>query len=119
MDHCLEQRHPGLNRDAGFRHSDRHHGLGQLRSLTDMNFAPVQRRFFSLLSGPKLIANRIVNHAHDNFALVAQRNRDAEMRNAIEIIYRSVQRIDHPLKHARLVANDSFFAIERVLRKFF
>src|SRR5438105_3465631 len=41
------------------------------------------------------------------------------MRNAVVIIYRSVERIDHPLKFARLIADDSLFAIECVLRKFF
>ena len=41
------------------------------------------------------------------------------MRNAVIIIHRSIERIDHPLKFARLIADDSFFAVERVLRKFF
>src|SRR5213082_189443 len=41
------------------------------------------------------------------------------MRNAVIIIHRSIERIDHPLKFARLIADDSFFAVECVLRKFF
>ena len=41
------------------------------------------------------------------------------MRNAVEIIYGAVERIDDPLMIALLVAHDSFFAIERVLGKFF
>ena len=39
------------------------------------------------------------------------------MRDAVEIIYRPIERIDHPLKFARLIADDSFFAVKRVLRK--
>ena len=41
------------------------------------------------------------------------------MRNAVEIIYGAIQRIDDPLMIARLVAHDSFFAIKRVLGKLF
>ena len=41
------------------------------------------------------------------------------MRNAVIIIHRAIERIDHPLKFARLIADDSFFAVECVLRKFF
>src|SRR5437016_2175785 len=41
------------------------------------------------------------------------------MWNAVIIIHRSIERIDHPLKFARLIADDSFFAVECVLRKFF
>src|SRR5437016_8254136 len=41
------------------------------------------------------------------------------MRNAVIIIHRSIERIDHPLKFACLIADDSFFAVECVLRKFF
>src|SRR4029077_6623087 len=40
------------------------------------------------------------------------------MRNSVVIIHRSIERIDHPLKFARLIADDSFFAVECVLRKF-
>ena len=41
------------------------------------------------------------------------------MRDAIEEIHRSIERIDDPLMIARLVANDSFFAIKRMFRKTF
>ncbi len=39
------------------------------------------------------------------------------MRDAVEVIDRPIERIDDPLMIARLVADDAFFAIERVLRK--
>src|SRR6476646_4127914 len=41
------------------------------------------------------------------------------MRNTVIIIHRAIERIDNPLKFARLIADDSFFAVECVLRKFF
>ena len=45
----------------------------------------------------------------------AQRDRNAKMRDAVEIVHGAVERIDHPLMLAGLIADDSFFAIERVL----
>jgi hypothetical protein len=71
------------------------------------------------LRGPKFVPDRIKNDADDDFGLATQRDRDAKMRNAVVIIHRSVEWIDHPLEFARLIADDSFFAIECVLRKFF
>ena len=41
------------------------------------------------------------------------------MRDAVEIIDGAIERIDHPLKFALLVADDSFFAVERVIREIF
>ena len=41
------------------------------------------------------------------------------MRDAVEKIHRAIERIDDPLIIARLVADDSFFAIKRVFRKTF
>src|SRR4051794_33711912 len=40
------------------------------------------------------------------------------MRDAVKIIYRAVERIDDPLMFACLVADDSFFAVERMIREF-
>ena len=39
------------------------------------------------------------------------------MRDAVEIIYRPVDRIDHPLVIALLIADDSFLAVKRMLRE--
>ena len=41
------------------------------------------------------------------------------MRDTIIIIHRPIEGIDYPLEFARLIADDSFFAVECVLRKFF
>ena len=40
------------------------------------------------------------------------------MWDAVEKIHGAIERIDHPLMIARLVAHDSLLAVERVLRKF-
>src|ERR1700730_8272939 len=79
----------------------------------------VQTRFLSFLHTPHFLAHWIVNDADDDFAFEAERDRNTEVRNFIKIIYRAVERIDHPLMVARLVADNSLFAIERVLGKLF
>jgi hypothetical protein len=71
------------------------------------------------LHGPKFVADRIKNDTDDDLGLETQRDGDAKMRNAVVIIYRSVERIDHPLEFAGLIADEPFFAVECVLRKFF
>src|SRR5437588_4966628 len=77
----------------------------------------VQARLFSFLDAPNFLAHRVVNHADDDFALESERNRNAEVGDSIEIIHSAVQWIDNPFMLARLVADDSFFAIKRVLWK--
>ena len=41
------------------------------------------------------------------------------MRDPVEIIYGSIQRIDNPLMIAGLITHDAFFAVKRVGREFF
>ena len=71
------------------------------------------------LRGPNFLAHRIVNYPDDDFSHETQRNRNAEMRNAVEIIYGAVERINDPLMMAFLIAHNSFLAIKRMLGKFF
>ena len=80
---------------------------------------PFKRRLAAFLRGPEFLAHRIVNYPDDDFALEAQRNRNAKMRNAVKIIHRAVERIDDPLMIAFLIAHNSFLAIKRMLGKFF
>ena len=48
---------------------------------------------------------------------LAQRDRDAEMRDAVEEIHRAIDGIDDPLEGAGLVAGDAFLAIDGVIRE--
>ncbi len=88
------------------------------RSLT-RNGLPFSVGFSPFCAAPHFIANRIVNNADNDFARETQRDRDAEMRNAVEIIHGAIERIDDPLVFAGLVAHDSFLAVKRMLGKFF
>ena len=88
----------------------------KIRALADAKFFAVKLRRFAPDAAPDFFAQRIVNHADDDFAAVAQRDRSAEMRQPVKIIHRPVERIDHPLILARLIADQALFAVERVLR---
>src|SRR4051812_44233187 len=48
---------------------------------------------------------------------MAQRDGDAEVRDAVEVIHRAVDGVDDPLVGAGLVSGDAFLAEDRVLRK--
>ena len=109
---------PGVDGHAGLGKSDRHDRLRQIGPLAHAKSRAVQRRFAAFLHRPQFVAHRIVNHADNNFALATQRDRNAKMRDAVKIIHRAIERIDHPLIIARLVADNSFFAVKRVLGKF-
>ena len=90
--------------------------LRSARLLT-RNGLPFKVGASPFFASPHFFADRIVNHADNYFALGPQRDRDAEMRDAVEIIYGAVERIDHPLMIACLVADDSLFAVKSVLGK--
>ena len=79
----------------------------------------VEPGFFSLLSAPDFVSHRIVNHSGNDFALEANAIDTQKCGMPVEIIHRAIQRIDHPLVFARLVAHNSFFAVKGVMRKLF
>ena len=119
MNHLLKEREIRVDRFSGFGKTDRDNGFGELRAIAHMDRSSVQFRNLASLSGPHLATNGIVNHANDNLVVQAQRDGNAKMRDAVEIIYRSIQRIDNPLMVAGLISRDSFFAVKRVRGKFF
>ena len=88
---------PRFDGRAGFGKSDGDDRIAQLGPLAHATNAAVQFRFAAFLHCPDFIAHRIVNHADNNFALTTQRDRNAKMRDAVEIIHGAIERIDHPL----------------------
>ena len=119
MDHLLEKRQPGIDRRAGFGESDRDHRFREIGPRADPKRFAIQERRLPFFAAPEFVAHRIVDHPDDDFSAQTQRDRNAKMRDAVEEIHRAIERIDDPLMIARLVADDSFFAIKRVLRKTF
>ena len=71
------------------------------------------------MRAPHLFAHRVVNYADNDLPFETQRDRNAKVRDVVKIIHSTIERIDHPLVFARLVADDSFFAVKRVLGKLF
>src|SRR5438094_10614722 len=76
-----------------------------------MKWVAIQFGNLAFLSRPHLLADRVVDDADHDLVPQAQRNRDAKMRDAVEIIHRAIERIDHPLMFVGLIADDSFFAV--------
>ena len=70
------------------------------------------------MASPYLVANRIVDHAHHDLAAQAQGDRNAKMRDPVEIIHGAIQWIDDPLMIAGLIPHDTFLAVKRVGGKF-
>src|SRR5947207_88601 len=117
MHHPLEKRNAGVDRRRSFRETDRENRFRKIGAGADVNFLAVQKRRLALLRRPELVANRIKYHPENNLAPETQRDRDTKMRDAVEVIHRPIQRIDHPLIIAFLIADDSFFAVKRMLWK--
>ena len=51
---------------------------------------------FAALGGEQLLVGRVVDQAGDDGALALERDRDGEMRNAVQEIGGAVERIDDP-----------------------
>src|SRR5689334_12675497 len=77
----------------------------------------VQPRCLSLLPGPHFVTHRIINHTDDDLALKSKRDRDTKVRDAVKIILRSIERIDHPLMLGYRLAHNSFFAVKGMMRE--
>src|ERR1044071_6421181 len=119
MNHLLKPGEIRVDRLSSFGQTDGDNGFRELGAIAHMDWSSIQFRNLASLPGPDLVANRIVNHANDDFVVQTQGDGNAKMRNAVEIIHRSIQRIDNPLMIAGLISRDSFFAVERVRGKLF
>ena len=84
-----------------------------------MKVMAIQFWALAFLPCPHFLTDWIVDDAYHDLAAETQRNRHAKMRNAVEIIDGAIKWIDDPLMLAGLIANDPFFAVKHVLRKFF
>ncbi len=63
------------------------------------------------------LAHRIVDDPGEDFLFfpAPHRDRNAEVRDAVEIIHRAVQRIDDPLEFAVGISAHAFLAVDRVV----
>ena len=55
-----------------------------------------------------------MDDADDDFAVDAESDGDAEVRDAVVVVHRAIDGVDDPLAGRFLVACNSFFAVERV-----
>src|ERR1043166_5306418 len=119
VDHFLKQGQIPINHLTSLGEPDRDDGFAQFGAFADPEVFAVQTRVFAFLDTPHFVAHGIVNHTYDDLPFETQGDRNAKVRDTIKIIHGAVERIDHPLVIARLVADDSLFAVERVVRKLF
>src|SRR6267143_622711 len=115
MLHFLQQRKTSFDCYAGLGKPDRNHCFREISALAHAKWFAVKRRLATFLRRPDFLPHRIINYPDDDFAHETQRNRNAKMRNAVEIIYGAVERIDDPLMIAFLIAHNPFLAIKRML----
>src|SRR6185503_11354657 len=62
----------------------------------DPDAAVVEERALAALCGEELVIGGIVDQPRDRRALAHQRDRDREVRNAVQEVGGAVERIDHP-----------------------
>src|SRR6185312_9494790 len=70
--------------------------VGEIASSRHAQTALVQKAAAAALGDKKLIGDRIEDEGGDDIFVLHRRNRDRELRNAMEKIRRAVERIDDP-----------------------
>src|SRR6185437_12270812 len=71
-------------------------GFVELRAGSDPDALLVQERTFAALGEKRVVVGRIVDEAGDDRAFALERNRNGEVRNAVQEIGGAVERIDDP-----------------------
>ena len=72
------------------------HGLGKAFSAGNADALLVHERAFALLGDEHLFVGRIVDQAGDHRAFAFERDRNRELRNAVQEIGGAVERVDDP-----------------------
>ncbi len=72
------------------------HRVGQPLAPRDAQALVVEESAFAALGGKQLVVDRIVDQAGDDRVFAFERDRDREMRNAVQEIGCAVERVDDP-----------------------
>ena len=99
-----------------FRKSDGDDGIGEGIAGTDADGAAVEGWDAAAEDGPGFVEHGVVDHSEDGFAVVAEGDGDAEVRDAVEEIDGAVDGVDDPLPRGGLVAGGAFLAEDDVVR---
>ena len=91
--------------------------LAEIAPRGDADARVVEERAFALLGDEHLFGDRIVDEAGDDDAVALERDRDGEMRNAVQEVGGAVERIDDPgMGLVGAFALAAFLAEEAVVR---
>ncbi len=71
-------------------------GVGEMLAAGDADAVVVQKGAFAFFGDEQVFADRIVDQAGDDHAFALERDRNGEMRNAVQEIRGAVERIDDP-----------------------
>src|SRR5579862_7528661 len=71
-------------------------GFGKIAARGDAKALIVEERALAVLGDEELLVGRIVNEAGNDGAVALERDRDSEVRNAVQEIGGAVERIDDP-----------------------
>ncbi|EEF93739.1 hypothetical protein CATMIT_01627, partial [Catenibacterium mitsuokai DSM 15897] len=96
-------------REAG----DQHRAV-QVLAVGDAHALFVELHAAAAAGGEQVVAQRIEDHAVGRLAVFAQRDRHAEMRDAVQVVAGAVERVDHP-GVARLAERAVLFAEDGVV----
>ena len=73
-----------------------HDRVGEPLARRDADAAVVEERALAALGGEELVIGRIVDQPRDDLAVALERDRDREMRDAVQEVGGAVERIDDP-----------------------
>src|SRR5690606_8394680 len=72
------------------------HGAGQVFALGDANALVVELGAGAARGDEQFVAQRVEDHAVQRLGAFAQGDRDAPVRNAVQVVAGAVERVDHP-----------------------
>ena len=94
-----------------------HHRIGEPLARRHPQPLVVEEGALAALGGEQLVVGRIVDHAGDDRALALERDRDREVRDAVQEVGGAVERIDDPgMGLVGALAAAAFLAEEAVAR---
>src|ERR1022692_100480 len=97
------------------RQSAGDHGVGEALAAGDADALLIHERTLALLGDEHLVVRRIVDQAGNNRVLALERDRDRELRNAVQKIGGAVERVDDPaVRLVGALARTSFLAEKAV-----
>ena len=112
----METLDAGVERFGVLAAADEEDGFLKFFAGADAYRLAVEHGHAAFLDGPGLADHGIVDHTDDDLVVHAERDGDAEMGDAVEVVHRAVDGIDDPLAAGGLVPGDAFLSVKGIAR---